>query len=180
MHRLLWTLVEIAADETPGRIDLIEVFIHRDNSLTFSSRGQSMAVEQVSDTSVPTPMISFTRLPRAMRENPLFVHPDRISPVVVNALSAWLRVESHRDGKVYRQAFAAGEPTTPVIEESRSGSDSGTTITFLPDPEIFDATTWSLPLLQERLGTAASEAGVRIRLTDERTADWTEEYGPPT
>ena len=61
---------------------------------------------------------------------------------VVNALSAWLHVEVKRDGKIFRQEFARGEPTTELKKVGPT-KESGTTITFLPDLEIFDELEWS-------------------------------------
>jgi DNA gyrase subunit B len=90
---------------------------------------------------------------------------------VVNALSEWLKVEVRRDGKIYRQEFARGEPVTALKVEGKTArkSDSGTTITFLPDAEIFDEVEFEWETLVQRLReTAFLTRGLSICLVDER------------
>jgi DNA gyrase subunit B len=87
---------------------------------------------------------------------------------VVNALSEWLVAEVHRDGQVHRQEFVRGEPQGP-IEVVGTATDTGTTISFLPDRQIFEETDFSADTLQTRLReTAFLTKALRIRLTDER------------
>jgi DNA gyrase subunit B len=97
---------------------------------------------------------------------------------VVNALSEWLVAEVKRDGKVYRQEFARGEPTTDMKKVGVAGKDeSGTIISFLPDPEVFDETEFSYATLSQRLReTAFLTRGLRIVLRDERAGGTTEEF----
>ncbi len=97
---------------------------------------------------------------------------------VVNALSEWLIAEVRRDGKVYRQEFARGEPTTELTAIGVSGKDeSGTTISFLPDPEVFEETEFSAATLSQRLReTAFLTRSLRIVLRDERAGGKTEEF----
>src|SRR5205814_3760702 len=87
---------------------------------------------------------------------------------VVNALSEWLIAEVHRDGKIYRQEFTRGVPKADV-EVVGIAKDTGTTISFLPDAEIFDELDFSAETLQQRLReTAFLTRALRIKLTDER------------
>src|SRR5436190_10935336 len=82
---------------------------------------------------------------------------------VVNALSEWLIAEVRRDGKIYRQEFARGVPTTEIEEVGETaGDDSGTTISFLPDAEIFEELDFSRDTLRQRLReTAFLSRGLR-------------------
>ena len=88
----------------------------------------------------------------------------------MNALSEWLVAEVRRDGKIYRQEFTRGEPTGDMeVIGKTSKDDTGTTISFLPDPEIFDEVEFSAETLEQRLReTAFLTRGLRIVLTDER------------
>jgi DNA gyrase subunit B len=87
---------------------------------------------------------------------------------VVNALSEWLTAEVQRDGKVHRQTFARGEPTSD-LEVTGKTKETGTTISFLPDGEIFEEVDWSYETLSQRLReTAFLTRGLRICLSDER------------
>jgi DNA gyrase subunit B len=100
---------------------------------------------------------------------------------VVNALSEWLKVEVRRDGKIYRQEFCRGEPTTEltVAGKTEGKKDTGTTITFLPDLEIFDEDEfeWSMDTLVQRLReTAFLTRGLRIVITDEREGEVRHEF----
>src|SRR5664280_2856020 len=90
---------------------------------------------------------------------------------VVNALSEWLVAEVRRGGKLYRQEFARGVPAGEV-EVVGKASDTGTTITFLPDSDVFDELEYSTQLLVQRLReTAFLTRGLRIVLIDERTTE---------
>jgi DNA gyrase subunit B len=95
---------------------------------------------------------------------------------VVNALSEWLTVEVHRDGKIFRQEFARGDATTDLKKEGVA-KDTGTTITFLPDGDIFEEIEWSTETLVQRLReTAFLTRGLRIVLYDERSGDEKHEF----
>jgi DNA gyrase subunit B len=86
----------------------------------------------------------------------------------VNALSEWLIAEVHRDGKIHRQEFARGEPQTDV-QIVGTTKDTGTTISFLPDKEVFDETEFTADTLTQRLReTAFLTKALRIKLADER------------
>jgi DNA gyrase subunit B len=95
---------------------------------------------------------------------------------VVNALSEWLKVDVKRDGKVFHQEFARGEPTTD-LKKTGPTKETGTTITFLPDLEIFDELEWSSEILVQRLReTAFLTKGLRIVLIDEREGEDRHEF----
>jgi DNA gyrase subunit B len=95
---------------------------------------------------------------------------------VVNALSEWLIAEVRRDGKIYRQEFARGAPTSDM-EVVGKATDTGTTISFLPDAEIFEEVELSADTLRQRLReTAFLTRGLRIVLQDERAGGETVEF----
>jgi DNA gyrase subunit B len=97
---------------------------------------------------------------------------------VVNALSEWLVATVCRDGKTYRQEFARGNPTGEmVVIGDCPQSETGTTISFFPDPEVFDETEFSAATLVQRLReTAFLTRGLRIILRDERPEGRTVEF----
>src|SRR5207244_2587820 len=98
---------------------------------------------------------------------------------VVNALSERLVAEVRRDGKVYRQEFARGAPAgdMEVVGDTSGKDDTGTTISFLPDAEVFEELELSAETLTQRLReTAFLTRGLHIVLTDERAGGATIEF----
>src|SRR5690606_31595125 len=90
---------------------------------------------------------------------------------VVNALSEWLEVEVRRDGKIHRQRFSRGVKETE-LEVVGKTSETGTTVSFKPDHEIFDELVYSFDTLSSRLRELAFlNKGLRIVLVDERTSE---------
>jgi len=90
---------------------------------------------------------------------------------VVNALSAWTEVEVRHDGKVFRQRYERGEPVTD-LEVTGTTKDHGTTVTFLPDAEIFGDTRFeAAPIVQRLREIAFLNGGLSIRFTDRRTGE---------
>src|ERR687895_213309 len=74
---------------------------------------------------------------------------------VVNALSEWLHVESARDGKLWRQSYERGKPTTSVRAIGPSGGRTGTTTHFRPDPQVFETLDYSFETIAQRLRESA-------------------------
>ena len=149
-----------------GRADLVEVTLHPDNSVTVSDNGSGIPTDVMKDQGLPAVTVVLTKLHAGGKfggggyKVSGGLHGVGVS--VVNALSAWLHVEVKRDGKVFRQEFARGEPTTELKKVGPT-KESGTTITFLPDLEIFDELEWSSEVLVQRLReTAFLTKGLRI------------------
>ena len=89
---------------------------------------------------------------------------------VVNALSEWLVVQVHRDGKIHEMKFARGHVTEPMTIVGTT-DHTGTTVTFKPDPEMFEETVYSYDILHTRMREEAFlNAGLRITIADERLA----------
>ena len=178
LHHLVYEVVDNSVDEAlAGRADRIEVTLHPDNSVTVSDNGSGIPVDVMSEQGLPAVTVVLTKLHAGGKfggegyKVSGGLHGVGVS--VVNALSEWLKVEVRRDGKVYRQEFARGEPTTEleVAGKTEGKKDTGTIITFLPDLEIFDEDEfeWSMDTLVQRLReTAFLTRGLRIVLTDER------------
>ena len=175
LHHLVYEVVANAVDEAlAGRNDRVEVTLHPDNSVTVKDWGSGIPVDLMKEQGLPALTVVLTKLHAGGKfgqggyKVSGGLHGVGVS--VVNALSEWLIAEVRRDGKVYRQEFARGVPAgdVGVVGEAEKG-DSGTTIMFLPDAEIFEEVEFSAETLQQRLReTAFLTRGLRIVLTDER------------
>ena len=186
LHHLVYEVVDNSVDEAlAGRADRIEVTLHPDNSVTVSDNGSGIPVDAMADTGLPAVTVVLTKLHAGGKfggegyKVSGGLHGVGVS--VVNALSEWLKVEVRRDGKITRQEFARGEPTTDLIAagKTENKNDTGTTITFLPDLEIFDEDEfeWSMDTLVQRLReTAFLTRGLRIVITDEREGEVRHEF----
>jgi DNA gyrase subunit B len=185
LHHLIYEVVDNSVDEAlAGRNDKLEVTLHPDNSVTVRDYGSGIPVDQMADQGMSALTVVLTKLHAGGKfggEDAAYkvsggLHGVGVS--VVNALSEWLVAEIRRDGKVYRQEFTRGVPNgdVEVVGESEKG-DTGTTISFLPDAEIFDEVEYSAETLQQRLReTAFLTRGLRIVLTDERAGGETVEF----
>src|SRR5438093_2861602 len=171
LHHLLYEVVDNSVDEAlAGRNDKVEVTIHPDNSVTIRDWGSGIPVDTMEGQGESALTVVLTKLHAGGKfggegyKVSGGLHGVGVS--VVNALSEWLVAEVRRDGKVYRQEFARGEPTTDMSAVGVAGKDeSGTTISFLPDSEVFDETEFDAATLLQRLReTAFLTRGLRIVL----------------
>jgi DNA gyrase subunit B len=185
LHHLVYEVVDNSVDEAlAGRNEKIEVTLHPDNSVTVRDYGSGIPVDLMKDQGMSALTVVLTKLHAGGKfggDDAAYkvsggLHGVGVS--VVNALSEWLIAEVRRDGKVYRQEFTRGEPTGDVTVVGKTEKDdTGTTISFLPDPEIFDEVELSTDTLQQRLReTAFLTRGLRIVLTDERAGGETIEF----
>jgi DNA gyrase subunit B len=174
LHHLIYEAVDNSVDEAlAGRASHVEVTLHPDNSVTVRDNGSGIPVGPMADqgglsalTVVLTKLHAGGKFGGESYKVSGGLHGVGIS--VVNALSEWLIAEVHREGKISCQEFARGEPTTEVKKVGPT-KESGTTITFLPDQEIFEEVEWIADTLEQRLReTAFLTKGLRIVLTDER------------
>ena len=173
LHHLVYEVVDNSVDEAlAGRNERVDVVLHPDDSVTVSDWGSGIPVDFMKEQGLPALTVVLTKLHAGGKfggdgyKVSGGLHGVGLS--VVNALSEYLVAEVRRDGKVYRQEFARGVPTgdMQVVGEATT---TGTTITFMPDAEIFEEIEWSMETLSQRLReTAFLTRGLRITLTDER------------
>ncbi|MFN2472073.1 MAG: DNA topoisomerase (ATP-hydrolyzing) subunit B [Gaiellaceae bacterium] len=181
LHHLVYEVVDNAVDEAlAGRADLAEVVLHPDNAVTVRDNGSGIPVDVMPEQGLPALTVVLTKLHAGGKfggdgyKVSGGLHGVGVS--VVNALSERLVAEVHRGGKVYRQEFARGEPISDM-EQTGNTTDTGTTITFLPDAEVFEELEWSRDTLVQRLReTAFLTRGLRIVLIDEREGEHREEF----
>src|SRR5580765_6647391 len=181
LHQLVYEVIDNAVDEAlAGRADTIEMTIHPDASVTITDNGSGIPVDLMPEQGLPAVTVVLTKLHAGGKfggegyKVSGGLHGVGVS--VVNALSEWLHVEVHRDGKIYRQEFARGDQTTE-LQTVGVAKDTGTTITFLPDGDVFEELEWSMDTLVQRLReTAFLTKGLRIVLYDERAGDVKHEF----
>jgi DNA gyrase subunit B len=185
LHHLVYEVVDNSVDEAlAGRNDQIEVTLHPDNSVTVRDYGSGIPVDLMEDQGTSALTVVLTKLHAGGKfggEDAAYkvsggLHGVGVS--VVNALSEWLVAEVRRGGKIYRQEFSRGVPNADVevVGKAKKG-ETGTTISFLPDAEVFDEVEFSAETLQQRLReTAFLTRGLRIVLTDERAGGETVEF----
>jgi DNA gyrase subunit B len=173
LHHLAFEVVDNSVDEAlAGRCDLVEVTIHPDESMTVRDNGSGIPVDVMPEQGLPALTVVLTKLHAGGKfgqggyKVSGGLHGVGVS--VVNALSEWLVAEVHRGRKIWRQEFARGEPTGKMKAVGPT-KDTGTTISFKPDSEVFEETEWSAEILEQRLReTAFLTKGLRIVLVDER------------
>src|SRR5205809_5480398 len=156
LHHLVYEVVDNSVDEAlAGRNDRIEVRLHPDNSVTVRDWGSGIPVDVMAEQGLPALTVVLTKLHAGGKfggegyKVSGGLHGVGVS--VVNALSEWLVAEVRRDGKVYRQEFARGAPTGDMeVVGKVAKRDTGTTIFFLPDAEIFEDLELSADTLRQR------------------------------
>jgi DNA gyrase subunit B len=181
LHHLAYEVVANSVDEAlAGRCDLVEVTIHPDDSMTVRDNGSGIPVDMMKDQGLPALTVVLTKLHAGGKfgqggyKVSGGLHGVGVS--VVNALSEWLTAEVQRDGKKWSQEFIRGEPTGKMKAVGPT-KDTGTTISFKPDAEVFEETEWDTEWLAQRLREIAFlTKGLRIVLIDEREGEQREEF----
>jgi len=182
LHHLVFEVVDNSVDEAlAGRCDHVEVVLNPDNSVTVADDGSGIPVDVMADQGLPAVTVVLTKLHAGGKfggdgyKVSGGLHGVGIS--VVNALSEWLVCEVKRDGKVWRQQFARGVPTTDLEVVGDAGEETGTAISFLPDADVFEELEWSKDVLTQRLReTAFLTRGLRIALVDARQVEDRQEF----
>ena len=178
LHHLVYEIVDNSIDEAlAGHCDHIEVKIKKGDIIEVTDNGRGIPVGVQPDTGLPAVTVVFTILHAGGKfggENSGYKVSGGLHGVgasVVNACSEWLTVQVRRDGKEYEQTFRRGDPDGPlhVVGPAPEG-DTGTRVTFKPDPEMFKETTvFDFDTLEKRLREESFlNAGLKITLTDER------------
>jgi DNA gyrase subunit B len=181
LHHLVYEVVDNSVDEAlAGRADRLDVVIHPDNSVTVKDNGSGIPVDVMAEQGLPALTVVLTKLHAGGKfggegyKVSGGLHGVGVS--VVNALSEWLVAEVSRDGKIWRQEFARGEPTGDMKTIGPT-KETGTTISFQPDPDVFEEIEWQEDVISQRLReTAFLTKGLRIVFTDERAGGKTNEF----
>ena len=180
LHHCVMEVMDNSIDEVlAGRADTVKVIIYKDGSISVEDNGSGIPVEVHPKTGKSTLETVLTVLHAGGKfNNDAYkvsggLHGVGVS--CVNALSEWLIATVKRGGHIYEQHFARGKAQGD-IEVVGDTKESGTTIQFMPDEEIFDTTEFSKEVLVNKFReTAFLNKGVRITLIDEREEDPQEE-----
>ena len=174
LHQLVTEIVDNSVDEAlAGFCTHIEVFIHEGNGVTVRDNGRGIPVGYHEKTGKDALEVALTILHAGGKfggggyKVSGGLHGVGLS--CVNALSEKLRVEVRRDGKLHVQDYSRGIPLDDVHVEPGEVAETGTTVHFWPDPDIFDTLEFDFDTLKRRLRELAFlNAGLRITFTDER------------
>src|SRR4051794_23880127 len=174
LHHLVYEVVDNSVDEAlAGHCDKIELTLHPDNSVPVVDDGRGIPADENPEGKRPTAEVVLTTLHAGGKfgEGGGYkvsggLHGVGVS--VVNALSERLHLEVRRDGYKWTQDFERGEPKGD-LKRGEKVKGTGTTITFLPDAEVFETLEFDFPTLVERMReTAFLTRGLRIDMVDER------------
>jgi DNA gyrase subunit B len=174
LHHLVWEILDNSIDEAmAGYCTKIIVTLHNDGSVSVHDNGRGIPVDKVKATgksaleTVLTVLHAGGKFGDSGYKMSAGLHG--VGASVVNALSVWVKAEVRRDGKRHFMEFHQGEALEP-IKVIGDASDTGTIITFLPDPEIFTSTTeFSFQTILNRCRQQAYlTKGVMVTILDER------------
>ena len=173
LHHLVYEVVDNSIDEPlAGYCNNIEVSINADGSITVSDNGRGIPVDMHEKEGksalevVLTVLHAGGKFDKGSYKVSGGLHGVGVS--CVNALSVRLYVQVYRNGKIYEQEYSKGIPKYSVREAGVTDR-TGTTVTFLPDPEIFPDTEYKYDILASRLRELAFlNSGIALTLTDYR------------
>ena len=183
LHHLVWEIVDNGIDEAlAGYCDTIEVLINPGDTITVKDNGRGIPVDVVGKTGLSGVETVYTILHAGGKFGDGGGYKvsgglHGVGASVVNALSLWVEVTVHKDGGIYYLKFENGGHPVGHLEKIGTCEDSGTIVTFKPDPLIFKETTvFSYETIKNRLRQMAFlNKGVTIILKDLRSEDHLEE-----
>ena len=173
LHHLVYEIVDNSIDEAlAGYCKHITVTINPGNSITVTDDGRGIPVDIQAQTGKPALEVVFTVLHAGGKFGgggyKVSGGLHGVGASVVNALSEWLMVRVHKNGKIHEMKFARGHITQPMTIVGDTDK-TGTEVTFQPDPEMFDDVVYSYDILHDRMREEAFlNAGLSISITDAR------------
>ncbi len=174
LHHLVYEVVDNSVDEAlAGYCTTVQVIIHKNGSLSVADNGRGIPVDIHEKYKIPGVEVILTMLYSGGKfDGQAYkvsggLHGVGVS--CVNALSKWLEVKVRRNEKEYHQRYERGK-TASELKVIGKSKDTGTTVTFLPDKDIFETTEFDYDTIATRLREMAFlNAGLQIEVTDERT-----------
>jgi len=182
-NHLAQEIIDNSVDEAlAGHANQIDVILHGNGSVTVTDNGRGMPVDIHPEQGKPGVEVILCTLHAGGKfssKNYQFsggLHGVGVS--VVNALSSALEVVIRRDGQVYRMTFAGGDKQTDLeVIDTCGKRNTGTAVTFQPDPRYFDSITFSVPRLRHVLRAKAVLCpGLRVKFTEEKSGETDEWY----
>jgi len=173
LHHLVYEIVDNSIDEAlAGYCDEITVTINDGDTITVTDNGRGIPVDIQQQTGLPALEVVFTVLHAGGKFGgggyKVSGGLHGVGASVVNALSEWLVVQVHKNGQIYEMRFSRGN-ITQKMKVVGATDRTGTTVTFKPDPEMFDVTTYNYDTIHTRMQQQAFlNAGVRIKTFDNR------------
>ena len=176
LHHLVWEIVDNSIDEAlAGYCNNIEIIINKDNSITVKDDGRGIPVGIHPKTGISTVETVYTVLHAGGKFGgggyKVSGGLHGVGASVVNALSKWVTVTVYKDCKIYEAKFANGGKTIQKLTEIGTCEENrtGTTVSFKPDPEIFDTEIYDYDTLKTRVRELAFlNKGLRLTLRDDR------------
>ena len=174
LHHLVYEVVDNSVDEAlAGFCDEVSITIHPDNSVTVNDNGRGIPVAVMRKEKRPAVEVVLTTLHAGGKFGDGAAYKvsgglHGVGVSVVNALSEQLSVDVSRDGFRWTQSYERGKPLGE-LKKGEPTKDTGTTVTFLPDADIFETLDLDFTLIEERMReTAFLTRGLRIVIVDER------------
>jgi DNA gyrase subunit B len=180
LHHLVWEIVDNSIDEAlAGYCSEILIVVHPDNSVSVTDDGRGLPVGTMKKYGKSATEVILTTLHAGGKFDGQGYKVSGglhgVGASVVNALSEWLEVEVRREGHLWSQRYERGFPKGKITKDRKlkKGEGTGTTISFMPDPEVFTETVeLSFDTLSRRFRESAFlNKGLKIRLVDERDED---------
>ena len=176
LHHLVWEIVDNAIDEAlAGYCDTIQIIINKDNSITVKDNGRGIPTGVHPKTGLSTVETVYTVLHAGGKFGgggyKVSGGLHGVGASVVNALSSWMNVIVYKDGKIYEAKFENGGKTIQKLTEigTCEKERTGTTVTFKPDPDIFDTDIYDYQTLRVRTRELAFlNKGLSLNLRDDR------------
>jgi DNA gyrase subunit B len=176
LHHLVWEIVDNAIDEAlAGYCNHIEVIVNKDNSVTVKDNGRGIPVDVHPKTKISTVETVYTVLHAGGKFGgggyKVSGGLHGVGASVVNALSKWVNVTVYKNSKVYEVKFADGGKTVQKLTEvgTCEAERTGTTVTFKPDPDIFDTDIYDYDTLMVRIRELAFlNRGLSLTIRDDR------------